>query len=50
MLQSKKKILQEVVAFANAYGGTLLLGIEESKTEPHVAAGNACPLPDCVQI
>ena len=26
--EAKKKILQEVVAFANAYGGTLLLGIE----------------------
>ena len=47
--EAKKKILQEVVAFANAYGGTLLLGIEESKTEPHVAA-RVRPLSDCADL
>ena len=47
--EAKKKILKEVVAFANAYGGTLLLGIEESKTQPHIAAG-VSPLPDCADL
>ena len=32
--EAKKKILQEMVAFANAYGGTLLLGIAESEAKP----------------
>ena len=31
---AKDKILKEGVAFANAHGGTLLLGIEESRYEP----------------
>ena len=34
---AKKRILEETVAFANAYGGALVLGIEESGTVPPVA-------------
>ena len=37
-------LLEEVVAFANSYGGALILGIEESGSEPPVAiAINAIP-------
>lgn len=46
---AKKPILQEVVAFANAYGGTLLLGIVESKTTPPVAA-KVQALPHCAAL
>ncbi len=31
---AKEKILEGVVAFANAYGGRLLLGVAESETRP----------------
>ena len=34
---AKNKILAEVVAFANAHGGALVLGIKESDTKPPVA-------------
>ena len=44
---AKNKILKEVVAFANAYGGVLVLGIEEDeKAEPAVAK-KICPIPKC---
>ena len=46
---AKKKILQEVVAFANAYGGRLLLGIAESETKPPVAQ-QIYALPDCADV
>jgi hypothetical protein len=35
---AKQKLLREIVAFANAQGGTLFLGIEESKEKPARAA------------
>ena len=47
--EAKKKILQEMVAFANAYGGTLLLGIEESEAKPPVAQ-QIRALPDCADL
>ena len=47
--EAKKKILQEVVAFANAYGGTLLLGIAESEAKPPVAQ-QIHALPDCADL
>ena len=43
---AKKQILHEVVAFANAYGGTLLLGIAETKSKPPVA-DRVIPIPHC---
>lgn len=41
---ARNSILREVVAFANAYGGTLLLGIKETKSQP-AAAAEITPLP-----
>ena len=49
---AKNQILKEVVAFANAYGGALVLGIEEgadSDTEPPVA-GEIRPVPQCAEL
>ena len=46
---AKDRILKEVVAFANAYGGVLVIGIDESDTKPAVAARIA-PVPRCVEL
>ena len=46
---AKREILEEVVAFANAYGGVLLIGIEESKTKPSVAT-KISPVPRCADL
>ena len=46
---AKNKILEESVAFANAYAGTLVLGIAESTTRPPVAA-SICPIPKCKEL
>ena len=46
---AKNKILEEVVAFANAHGGALLLGIKESDTKPPVAA-KISPIPRCQDL
>ena len=43
---AKKKVLEETVAFANAHGGALLLGIEESESNPPVAT-KIKPIPRC---
>ena len=43
---AKDTILKEIVAFANAYGGVLVLGIEESDEKPAVASRIA-PIPRC---
>lgn len=42
--RARNEILKEVVAFANAFGGALVLGIAESASKPPVAEGVA-PLP-----
>ena len=47
--KTKDKILKEAVAFANAYGGALLLGIDESKAKPPVAA-KISPIPRCMEL
>ena len=47
--RAKNTILEEVVAFANAHGGILLLGIKESDTKPAVAAAIS-PLPRCTDL
>ncbi len=47
--KTKDKILKEAVAFANAYGGALLLGIDESKATPPVAA-RISPIPRCMEL
>lgn len=43
---AKKGIFKEVVAFANSYGGDLILGIEESDDPPKRAA-RRMPIPKC---
>ena len=47
--KARESILEEAVAFANAYGGTLLLGIRESETRPQVAA-EILPIPRCADL
>ena len=47
--RAKDKILMEAVAFANAYGGALLIGVKESKTKPSVAK-DITPLPRCAEL
>ena len=46
---AKKTILEEVVAFANAYGGALVLGIEESGKKPSFAA-TISPISKCLEL
>lgn len=45
----KTKILKEIVAFANGYGGRLFIGIEEDGGNPPVAA-SVTPLADCTNL
>ena len=47
--RARDAILKETVAFANAHGGALLLGIEESAAKPPVAAGIS-PVPRCADL
>ena len=46
---AKIQLLEEVVAFANADGGMLLVGIEESAEIPDVA-GEIRPVPQCIKL
>ena len=46
---ARDRILEEVAAFANAYGGALVLGIAENRAKPPVAA-NMVPLPRCTDL
>ncbi len=46
---ARNRILEEVVAFANAYGGALVLGIAENRAKPPVAA-SVMPLPSCTDL
>ena len=45
----KTKILKEIVAFANGYGGRLFIGIKEDGGDPPVAA-TVKPLADCANL
>ena len=48
---ARDSILEEAVAFANAYGGTLLLGIGESTSPAKSAiAANISPIPRCADL
>ena len=47
--RAKIEILEEVTAFANAYGGVLVLGIEDSLTKSAVASAIA-PVPRCTDL
>ena len=46
---AKDRILKEVIAFANAYGGVLVIGIDESDTKPAVAT-KITPVPRCTAL
>ena len=46
---AKKKVLKEVVAFANTYGGVLFIGIDESEEKPSVAT-KISPVPRCEDL
>ncbi len=47
--RAKTEILEEVTAFANSYGGVLVLGIEETSTTPP-AASAVTPIPRCADL
>ncbi len=47
--RAKDKLLAEAVAFANAYGGALLIGVEESDTDLGVASAIQ-PIPRCQEL
>ena len=47
--KAKNEILEEVTAFANAYGGVLFLGVEESSKKPATAVG-IVPVPRCTEL
>ena len=46
---ARKKILEESVAFANAFGGALIWGIEENEAKPPAAA-RISPIPKCADL
>lgn len=46
---ARNQLLKEVVAFANAHGGSLIVGIEESDDHPHRAVGLAS-IPRCLEL
>jgi Putative DNA-binding domain len=46
---ARDKILAEVVAFANSYGGDVVIGMAESGDKP-AAAERLSPIPNCVDL
>ena len=47
--KAKKDLSEEIVAFANAQGGTLLLGIKQSSNKPPIAT-KPTHIPQCVEL
>lgn len=47
--RARNRILEETVAFANAHGGTLIIGIRESESKPPIAV-EITPIPRCVEL
>ena len=47
---AKDQILKEVVSFANAYGGVLVLGIEEDRSATPPVAKAICAIPKCEDL
>lgn len=47
--RAKNELLHEVVAFSNAHGGVLVLGVQESRTRPPVAV-EISPIPRCADL
>ncbi len=46
---ARDKLLKEIVAFANAYGGHLIVGIDETDDNPH-RAKSISPIPKCADL
>ena len=46
---TRNKLIEEIIAFANTYGGWLLIGIEETKTKPPIAQ-SIKPVQNCIDI
>jgi hypothetical protein len=46
---ARNHVVEEVIAFANAFGGTLIIGISETETKPHKAA-SIVPIPNCAEL
>jgi hypothetical protein len=46
---ARDKIVNELVAFANAHGGTLVLGVAETNDKPP-RADRICPIPRCADL
>lgn len=47
--RAKREILSEIVAFANSYGGDLIVGMDETASKPPRARA-IVPLPKCVDL
>jgi predicted HTH transcriptional regulator len=47
---AQRGVFKEVVAFANTYGGDLVLGIEDSKDNPPPRAIGLTPIPRCLDL
>src|SRR5438876_302416 len=47
--RARNELIAEVIAFANAFGGTMVLGIAETDDKP-ARAKNPAPLPKCVEL
>jgi len=47
--RARDELIAEIIAFANAHGGTLLLGVDEMKTKP-ARASEITPVPNCIEL
>ncbi|MEZ5933983.1 MAG: ATP-binding protein [Alphaproteobacteria bacterium] len=47
--KARNEVIEEVVAFANGHGGTVIVGVEETDSKPARAASIA-PLPRCGEL
>ncbi|MEO1352159.1 MAG: ATP-binding protein [Cyanobacteria bacterium J06635_15] len=47
--RARNEILEEVIAFANAYGGTFIIGIKETPDKP-ARASKITTIPKCVEL
>ena len=47
--KARNELLEEITAFANAHGGHLILGIEETRDRP-ARASSIFPIPRCVEL
>lgn len=47
--KARNNVLKEVIAFANAYGGTLVVGIQETDSKPS-RAEKVEPIPRCIEL